>query len=148
MSVASNSSGNVFRLLAHLTLWGVMIFAAGCGETVSKGNGSASAEEASQKETVAKGQQLFARNGCPLCHGEEGRGDGKIARTLKPDPRNFRDLAAYKQGTGVEEMVKTIKNGIAGGSTMPAYPHLSEKESRLIATFIKYLQEQSRSPGQ
>ena len=142
MSVKRILSENMVRLLGCLVCGVFLCLIAGCGEDSGEGDDGSRAKSVGKAELIEKGRELFERNGCPLCHGEEGKGNGKIANTLRPPPRNFGDLAAYKQGAGVEEMVKTIKNGIAGGSTMPAYPHLSEEDRRLIATFIQYLQEQ------
>ncbi len=34
---------------------------------------------------------LFDRN-CSVCHGKRGQGDGNLARTLEPKPRNFTDF--------------------------------------------------------
>lgn len=142
MSVERVLSGKIARLIGCLVCGVFLCLIAGCGEDSGEGDDGSRAKSVGKVELIEKGRELFERNGCLLCHGEEGRGDGRIARTLKPPPRNFGDLAAYKQGAGVEEMMKTIKSGIAGGSTMPAYPHLSAEDRKLIATFIQYLQEQ------
>jgi mono/diheme cytochrome c family protein len=115
---------------AVVSLVGMLI--AGCG------SGEKPEEEAG---SVARGRELFARHGCPVCHGEEGRGDGRIAESQKPPPRNLRDPSAYKQGYSIEEVARTIEKGVAGGSSMPAYPHLSEEERRMIASFIAHLRE-------
>ena len=115
-----------------------------CGSAEEKGDGNGAAEEGSADvgaASVSRGRELFERNGCPVCHGAEGRGGGRIAKTLTPSPRNFRELAAYKQGSSVEEIARTLEKGVAGGSTMPAYPHLSPDERRSISLFIEHLQE-------
>jgi len=115
------------------------MLAAGCGK------GGEPEEKATtdpfEAGRVARGRELFVRHGCPVCHGEEGRGDGRIAESLKPPPRNFRYLSAYRQGSGIEEIARTIGEGVAGGSTMPAYPHLSGEERETIAFFISHLQK-------
>lgn len=124
-----------------LLVWGIGLVL-GCGSAEEKGDGNASATGDTGAVSVARGRELFERNGCAVCHGAAGRGDGRIAKTLTPSPRNFRDLAAYKQGASVEEITQTLEKGVAGGTTMPAYPHLSQEERRSIALFIEYLQEQ------
>jgi high-affinity iron transporter len=80
-------------------------------------------------------------NGCAVCHGDHGRGDGRIASTLKPPPRDFRDLTHYKKGHEVEQIAETIGKGIAGTS-MPGFSHLTVKDRRSMARYIAYLQQQ------
>ena len=122
-----------------LLVWGLVL---GCGPAEEKGDGSGSAAGDAGAVGVDRGRELFERNGCAVCHGAAGRGDGRIAKTLTPPPRNFRDLTAYKQGASVEEITRTLEKGVAGGTTMPAYPHLSLEERRSIALFIGHLQEE------
>ena len=47
-------------------------------------------------EPEISGRVLYATNGCGACHGQEGKGDGPIAKTLTPPPRDFRDGASFK----------------------------------------------------
>lgn len=136
--MTANGEGRIFvlRLMSLVWVglfWGMSVGCGGDGEPGGEGEA---------KSSIAKGKELFERNGCAVCHGEEGRGDGRIAETLKPPPRNFRDLTAYQQGTGVDEIARTIEKGVAGGGTMPAYAHLSPEERKLIAQYIVHLQAQ------
>ena len=114
--------GTVLRLA-------VAVLALGCGGE----------SEEKSKDEVASGRALFIRNGCAVCHGESGRGDGQIAASLKPPPRDFRDLTAYKKGSSQEAIALTIKRGVPG-STMRGYPHISAADRRLIAIYIRSLQ--------
>ena len=91
---------------------------------------------------VDSGKALFKRNGCAVCHGVDGRGDGQVASSLKPPPRDFRDLHAYKKGRSMEEIARTIERGIPG-STMPGYPHVSTADRRKIAVYIRSLQQEN-----
>jgi mono/diheme cytochrome c family protein len=104
-------------------------------------SGGSSDQVPAAQASPVRGRELFGRNGCAVCHGEEGRGDGSIAQTLRPRPRNFRDLGAYKQGVGVDQIARTIETGIPG-SSMPAYAHLSAAERRSIALFVQETQAQ------
>tara|TARA_B110000196_G_scaffold257103_1_gene227457 strand:+ start:59 stop:445 length:387 start_codon:yes stop_codon:yes gene_type:complete len=90
------------------------------------------------------GKALFIRNGCAVCHGNAGRGDGPVASSLKPPPRDFRDRASYKKGRGVEAISETIKLGVPK-SAMPAYPHIVPADRRLLALFIESLQSENSS---
>ena len=118
-----------------------LMLAAGCGQ---KGGEEAGEKDFGELSEIAQGQELYVRNGCPLCHGDQGRGDGRIAAALNPQPRDFRDLAAYQQGDSLEAIAATLKKGVTSGrSVMPAYPHLSLEHRRLIAGYIVALQADS-----
>ncbi len=90
------------------------------------------------QSAVEQGKVLFARNGCAVCHGPDGRGDGQIAATLQPPPRDFRDPAAYKNGHSEAAIARTIQKGMPGTS-MPGYGHLSAEERAQIAAYIHSL---------
>ena len=87
-----------------------------------------------------RGRRLYMSNGCPVCHGNEGRGDGRIAGSLHPPPLDFRDLMSYKKGAELEQLAKTIEVGITG-SSMPGFSHLTATDRLEIAKFILYLQK-------
>ena len=91
---------------------------------------------------VAAGRDLFRRHGCPLCHGPEGHGDGALAATLDPPPRDFRDATAYRVGASEEQIAKTIEEGlmVLQGSGMPPYPHIPPEDRQRIARFIVSMQ--------
>ncbi len=108
--------------------WTLVALAAGCAGESDDGDDGA----------VAEGKALFTRNGCAVCHGPDGRGDGQIAATLKPPPRDFRDPAAYKNGHSKAAIARTIQKGMPGTS-MPGYRHLSEEEREQIAAYIRSL---------
>jgi mono/diheme cytochrome c family protein len=101
-------------------------------------SGSARDEKADSTE---KGRQLYLRNGCAVCHGDEGRGDGRLAATLKPPPRDFKEVAAYRKGATATEIAETIGKGLAGTS-MPAFAHLSAADRLEIARYIAGLQKE------
>ena len=105
--------------------WALAALAAGCAGESDDG-------------AVAQGKALFTRNGCAVCHGPDGRGDGQIAATLQPPPRDFRDPAAYKNGHSEVAIARTIQKGMPGTS-MPGYGHLSAEEREQIAAYIRSL---------
>jgi high-affinity iron transporter len=94
------------------------------------------------------GRDLYRQNGCASCHGPEGHGDGRVAGTLATKPRDFRDTAAFKQGTDVADIADTIATGVVelaqrnwpGGEhhhqVMPQFNHLSEWERRSLAVYV------------
>ena len=107
--------------------WALAALAAGCAGESDDGRGA-----------VAQGKALFTRNGCAVCHGPDGRGDGQISATLQPPPRDFRDPAAYKNGHSKAAIARTIQKGMPGTS-MPGYRHLSAEEREQIAAYIRSL---------
>ena len=112
-----------------------LTLAAGLAACAPSGSPDSAAE-------LHQGSVLYATNGCAACHGQEGRGDGPIAKTLKPPPRNFRDRAAFKNGTDPDSVAKTIATGLTrDGGQMQSYMHLSERERSLLARFVISLRE-------
>ena len=110
-------------------------FYTGCGDE------SEEKEKTTSSVTDRRGHQLYMTNGCAVCHGDLGHGDGRIANTLRPAPRDFRDLSHYKRGSSVEQIAETIARGI-GGTSMPGYPHLTSQDRLSIAQHIVFLQNQ------
>ena len=112
---------------AAILRWALAALAAGCAGESDDG-----------RAAEAQGKALFTRNGCAVCHGPDGRGDGQIAATLQPPPRDFRDPAAYKNGHSKAAIARTIQKGMPGTS-MPGYRHLSAEEREQIAAYIRSL---------
>lgn len=98
-------------------------------------------------EEVERGRQLYAANGCGTCHGMQGKGDGPVAVTLNPPPRDFRDAEAFKNGADPSSIANTLATGLTrDGGQMQSYFHLSDRERYLIARYVISLRESS-SPG-
>jgi mono/diheme cytochrome c family protein len=72
---------------------------------------------AASPDSLARGQQLYTES-CLACHGPQGRGDGPIARTLRPPPADLREHMAA--GHTDAELFEWITNGIPG-TAMPAW---------------------------
>jgi high-affinity iron transporter len=103
----------------------------------------AACNRAPTREDLAEGERLYRVYGCALCHGMEGRGDGRDAETLDVPPRDFRDEDAFKQGHSVEAIVQTIAAGVFDerNATMPSFPDIPEEDRRLMAHFVMTLVE-------
>ena len=98
-----------------------------------------------RQEAVDRGRELYLTNGCAVCHGKDGFGDGFTAKQYYPPPTNFHDPESYVQGTSRGAMMRTIKNGVPReGSGMAGFDHLTDMELRDLAIFLESLQE----PGQ
>jgi high-affinity iron transporter len=131
------SAGEFFRIrgmiprrwLAGCLLGAAIASAAGCDRA------------AGREEAKRAGERLFREQGCVVCHGPAGRGDGPNARALNPPPRDFRDLSAYVQGTRASDVAATVQSGIRVHSAqMPSFAHLSERERLALGEFIVSLQ--------
>ncbi len=84
---------------------------------------------------VGRGAKLYASSGCPVCHGEGGRGDGSGAAALKTKPRDLTNAAAFKAARTPEALAKAIAEGNSDGS-MPPYPYFSDTDRADLAAFV------------
>ena len=123
--------------LAAVLLWSSL--ALGCEGKGSEEAAGPPPREAAGSEEVRRGRQLYERHGCALCHGPEGRGDGRLAASQDPPPRDLRDPRLYRQGYEVERIEASIRHGV--GRNMPAYSHLSREDRRSLALYIHSLLE-------
>ena len=89
---------------------------------------------------VQDGKALYARYGCPVCHGMDGHGDGPVSYTLKPPPRDFRDPGAYRIGRDVVTIARTLKDGMPNSPSMVPFPHIKDEERFKIAMYVASLQ--------
>ncbi len=84
---------------------------------------------------------MYLGNGCAVCHGKEGLGNGLSAERYYPRPINLTVPSAYTLGSSVRAIQQTVKKGIQKeNSAMPAYNHLSESELYAIAVFLESIQ--------
>ncbi len=101
-------------------------------------------EDISHKETSLSGAEIYMRN-CAGCHGEEGAGDGPVADSFDPRPRDFTSghfafrSTEYGGMPSDEDLLRTISEGIRW-SAMPAFGKiLSRKEREAILAHVKTL---------
>jgi len=95
---------------------------------------------------VQEGHRLYTRYGCAVCHGLEGRGDGPVASTLRPGPRDFREGGAYRMGHDIVRIAGTLETGMPGSPSMPPFPHIKAAERFKIAMYIVSLQSDAINP--
>lgn len=108
-----------------------------------------SAGGASAAGDAAAGKTAFMTN-CMSCHGETGKGDGPVGKSLDPAPRDFSagdfKFDSDKDGTpgSDADLLEVIKNGAAayGGSPLMApWAHLADKDIQDMIAFIRTLKE-------
>jgi mono/diheme cytochrome c family protein len=73
-------------------------------------------------ELLARGRELYQAN-CVSCHGDNGLGDGPSASTLNPKPRNFHATQGWTNGARIQEIYRTLEEGIVRNG-MAAYNYL------------------------
>ena len=82
---------------------------------------------------LEKGKSVYEKY-CIYCHGERGEGDGVVAPTLNPKPRNFR-TQQFAQGSSVAEIFATLGTGVPG-TGMAKFPQLSDEERWAVAYHV------------
>lgn len=76
--------------------------------------------------SVSRGAALYGPN-CASCHGDSGRGDTALARTLSPRPVNFHDAEFMRSRTPVS-LYTSITKGVLGSGMLAFDGKLSEQE--------------------
>ncbi len=92
-------------------------------------------------ENIAKGKEVYMKR-CSFCHGLEGKGDGPVADTLSPRPRDF-IAGLYKFRTTEsgevprdEDLFRTLTKGLPG-TAMESFAAIPEKERWQVIYYIK-----------
>ena len=88
-------------------------------------------------ELLARGKALFEQN-CATCHGAQGQGDGPGGKGINQPPRNFTANANWKNGTRIEDIFKTLDEGVKG-SSMASYNYLSKKDRMALVHYVRGL---------
>ena len=87
---------------------------------------------------LLNGRTLYLTR-CVSCHGERGRGDGVLSKTMiGPKPRDFVE-DPWKYGTQPEQVLAVVTNG-AKGTSMSAWKNVySEVELRAVSAYVYHL---------
>jgi len=88
-------------------------------------------------DLLARGQAVYLQT-CATCHGAAGRGDGPGAKGLNPKPRDFSQPAGWKNGPRIENLYRTLEEGIKG-SSMVAYKDLRRKDRMALVHVVRTL---------
>ncbi len=88
---------------------------------------------AASAEAIAKGRAAFEKLECFKCHGQQGRGDGTSAPTLKDDfdrPIRAADLAEhwkFNGGATIDQIYMRLRTGL-DGTPMPSFSDAMESK--------------------
>ena len=85
--------------------------------------------------SIEEGKKLYQENGCPVCHGDQGQGDGPLASGLKNKPRNFKDYEEMKRMPTIR-MEQAIHHGLEG-TAMPAFSHITEDQIEVLTDYLR-----------
>jgi len=96
-------------------------------------------------ELMARGKVLYAQT-CATCHGPEGKGDGPGGKGLNPAPRNFTLNATWKNGTRLEDIYRTLAEGLKG-SSMVSYSYLSKRDRMALSHVVQSLGSFEHGPS-
>lgn len=94
------------------------------------------------EEIIARGGKLFKELKCVQCHGESGKGDGKLSESLKDAwnhavfVHDITNPAYFKAGYDAANIYKTISTGL-DGTPMESYSHIPEADRWALVHFIQ-----------
>ena len=93
--------------------------------------------EIANDPALVAGRTIYLAN-CANCHGETGRGDGPLSKTLAgPAPRDFTD--EWKYGEKAEEALDLVAKG-APDSAMPGWRSaLSPGDLKAVVAYVYHL---------
>jgi high-affinity iron transporter len=83
---------------------------------------------------VERGRELFATQGCAVCHGAKGDGKVELAATMNPKPANFLDPEVMG-GLTPYKAFNTLTFGVTG-TAMPSFNGVLEEEDRWALAFF------------
>ncbi len=105
------------------------------------------------KESIEEGRKIYEEIECAKCHGQEGRGDGPSAPTLKDDwdfPIRATNLTRswnFRGGNSREEIYKRFIGGLAG-TPMPAIAESFQMPEEMEDIIIKIEDEEELTPDE
>ncbi|MEQ8210539.1 MAG: c-type cytochrome [Lacipirellulaceae bacterium] len=91
-------------------------------------------------DELQHGYALYARY-CTQCHGVNGDGNGPVAVSLNPKPRNYRQgifkftSTPYGSKPRFSDLAYTIKRGVIGTS-MPSFDRFSEEQVNAVVSYV------------
>ena len=90
---------------------------------------------AADATSIAAGREIYAKN-CANCHGESGKGDGRMGEQLDPKPSDLTD-ADWKHGSTDGEIFKVIHDGSAKTGMKPYGRKLTENQIWDVVNYLR-----------
>lgn len=85
------------------------------------------------RDAQQTGAAIFAAN-CAICHGLNGDGRGQRTEGMVPPPANLK-LPPWSDPRFAGKVFLVIRNGV-GGTAMPAWPTLSDRQIWTVVAYI------------
>jgi high-affinity iron transporter len=85
---------------------------------------------------IEEGKRIYQRN-CQSCHGENGAGDGRAGRALRPRPTAF-NRAEFWRATSDAKVKAAIKTGRMGTSMM-GFSSLQDEQLDSVVAYMRTL---------
>ncbi|HEY8962033.1 MAG TPA: cbb3-type cytochrome c oxidase subunit II, partial [Luteolibacter sp.] len=99
---------------------------------------------------LERGRERFARD-CAVCHGTEGRGDGRLAQAMRTPPRNliagpFGLSSAKPEEEPFVPVMRVIRFGIPG-TDMPGHETWTDQTLADVAAWVLALRTNDSDPN-
>jgi mono/diheme cytochrome c family protein len=87
--------------------------------------------------SIATGKKIYTAN-CVSCHGETGKGDGKMAANMSPKPPDLSD-ASWKHGSSDGEIFTVIRDGAKGTPMRGFASKMTPQEMWSVVNYLRTL---------
>lgn len=98
---------------------------------------------AADATSTSAGQDVYEKN-CVGCHGTAGKGDGKMAETMKTKPSDLTD-AEWKHGSTDGEIYTVVHDGIKSAGMRAFSPKLTDHQIWDVVNYVRSLGPQQKS---
>jgi cbb3-type cytochrome c oxidase subunit III len=88
-------------------------------------------------QSIAEGKTVYGKQ-CASCHGETGKGDGKLGEQLNPKPADLTD-ADWKHGSSDGEIFTLIRDGSKGTGMKGYKAKLTENQIWSVVNYVRTL---------
>ena len=106
--------------------------------TIDYGKLDVPTERLASEETRARGRDLFLKK-CALCHGERADGNGVRQKGLSGAAVNFQSRD-WRASTSARRVFMIVSEG-KRGTSMPAWPTLSDEEKWEVVAYVLSVSE-------
>ena len=128
-------------------LYFMMLFSAcGSNKTSEQSNEQDVAKKPPLSEEVkAKAENIFQTR-CTPCHGATGAGEGAVAATLSPKPRDLTSQEWQKSVTDdyIANIIKYGGAAVGKSPTMPSNPDLANNNEDVVQGLVSYIRDLSQ----